>query len=261
MFLYPLSEMVGGVLYEHSHRLMGSLVGLLTVILFILIWVKDSRMWLRWLGLLALLGVIVQGVLGGLRVTELSLTLAIVHACMGQAFFALLCGIAWFTSKEARSQILLDKEKRKDFSIHKGQRLSLIITCLIYAQLIFGAILRHTGSRLDAHLIFAFLVSLHIFLIVRRTWQEETLFHSVLALVVLLVIQLMLGTGAFFVKLTTLSETVSEFLIVGITTGHVAVGALMLATSFVLTLKAYRLTTVSMISPEEVVTPMDGELV
>ena len=98
MFLYPLSEMVGGVLYEHSHRLMGSLVGLLTVGLFIMVLVKDSRPWLRWLGFLALIGVIVQGVLGGLRVTQLSLFLAMVHACLAQAFFALLCGIAWWTS-------------------------------------------------------------------------------------------------------------------------------------------------------------------
>ena len=100
MFLYPLSEMVGGILYEHSHRLMGSLVGLLTVGLFILLLVRDSRKWLKWLGLVALVAVIVQGVLGGLRVTQINRNFAIVHACLAQAFFALLCGIAWFTSRD-----------------------------------------------------------------------------------------------------------------------------------------------------------------
>ena len=64
MFLYPLSEMVGGVLYEHSHRLLGSLVGLLTVGLFIMVVVKDSRAWLRWLGFLALIGVIAPASVG-----------------------------------------------------------------------------------------------------------------------------------------------------------------------------------------------------
>lgn len=260
MFLYPLSEMVGGVLYEHSHRLMGSLVGLLTVGLFIMVVVKDSRTWLRWLGFIAFIGVIVQGVLGGLRVTQLSLLLAMVHACLAQAFFALLCGIAWWTSREARLEIAPTGGQNGEG--RKLRRLSLITTCLIYVQLIFGAILRHTGNRLDAHLLFAFLVTLHIFLLARRMWQAETatpLKSEPTVLVGLLAIQLMLGTGAFFVKLTAFGETVSTWLTVVITTGHVAVGALMLVTSFVLTLKIYRHTAVP--TTEASATPAHGELV
>ena len=127
MFLYPLSEMVGGILYEHSHRLMGSLVGLLTVGLFVFILVKDSRKWLKWLGLAALIAVVVQGVLGGLRVTQINRNFAIVHACLAQAFFALLCGIAWFTSRDwwqDRSETLIE-------TTQKLRRLSLITTGLI----------------------------------------------------------------------------------------------------------------------------------
>ena len=164
MFLYPLSEMVGGILYEHSHRLMGSLVGILTVGLLVFILAKDSRKWLKWLGLIALIGVIVQGVLGGLRVTQINRNFAIVHACLAQAFFALLCGIAWFTSRDWWQ----DTPATPIAASQKLRRLSLITTCLIYVQLIFGAILRHTGSRLDMHLLFAFLVTLHIFLLARR---------------------------------------------------------------------------------------------
>ncbi len=262
MFLYPLSEMVGGVLYEHSHRLMGSFVGLLTVVLFIMLWAKKSSMWLRWLGCIALVGVIVQGVLGGLRVTQLSLVLAIVHACLAQAFFALLCGIAWFTSRDWLNTAPRDNPSG-NLPAKKLRRLSLITTCLIYVQLIFGAILRHTGSRLELHLLFAFLVTLHIFLIARRIWQEEVLFRSVSALIGLLAVQLLLGTGAFFVKFTTLGETMAVALTVAITTGHVAFGALMLVMSFVLTLKIYRLTAASTISSEsqEVIATADGELV
>ena len=246
MFLYPLSEMVGGILYEHSHRLMGSLVGLLTVGLFVYILVKDSRNWLKWLGLAALVAVIVQGVLGGLRVTQINRNFAIVHACLAQAFFALLCGIAWFTSRDWW-------EDRSDTPIETAQklrRLSLITTCLIYVQLIFGAILRHTGSRLDMHLLFAFLVTLHIFLLARRilgTNGEGQVTGSSMALGLfgLLAVQLMLGTGAFFAKLTAFGETFATALTVTITTAHVAIGALMLVSSFVLTLKIYRFTDAS----------------
>ena len=246
MFLYPLSEMVGGILYEHSHRLMGSLVGLLTVGLFILLLVRDSRKWLKWLGLAALVAVIVQGVLGGLRVTQINRNFAIVHACLAQAFFALLCGIAWFTSRDWWQ----DEGRPVMESAQKLRRLSLITTCLLYVQLIFGAILRHTGSRLDAHLLFAFLVALHIFLLARRVLggngDAQRIGQSMpMVLLSLLVIQLMLGTGAFFAKLTAFGETFATALTVTITTAHVAVGALMLVSSFVLTLRIYRFTDAS----------------
>ncbi len=258
MFLYPLSEMVGGILYEHSHRLMGSLVGLLTIGLFVFLLVRDPRRWLKWLGLAALVSVIVQGVLGGLRVTQINLNFAIVHACLAQAFFALLCGIAWFTSREwwqdfhaANSGLqVTPRSEPLIASAQKLRRLSLITTGLIYVQLIFGAILRHTGSRLDAHLLFAFLVALHIFLLARRVLEVNGGTQGIgqampLVLLGLLVVQLMLGTGAFFAKLTAFGETFATGLTVTITTAHVAVGALLLVSSFVLTLRIYRFTDAS----------------
>ena len=258
MFLYPLSEMVGGILYEHSHRLMGSLVGLLTVGLFVFILAKDPRKWLKWLGLAALIAVIVQGVLGGLRVTQVNRNFAIVHACLAQAFFALLCGIAWFSSRDWWEE----KNESTVAESQKLRRLSLITTGLIYVQLIFGAVLRHTGSRLDAHLLFAFLVALHIFLLARRILGASDATQRIapsgaLLLLGLLAVQLILGTGAFFAKLTALGETFAAALTVTITTAHVAVGALMLVSSFVLTLKIYRFTDASV--PAD--TPTSGALV
>ena len=248
MFLYPLSEMVGGILYEHSHRLMGSVVGILVIALLVLILARDSRKWLKWLGLAALIAVIVQGVLGGLRVTQINRNFAIVHACLAQAFFALLCGIAWFTSRDWWQ----DKHIVSTEIGQKLRRLSLITTGLIYVQLIFGAILRHTGSRLDAHLLFAFLVALHIFLLARRLLAMDSQATGIgqsmpLLLLGLLAVQLMLGTGAFFAKLTAFGETFAAALTVTITTAHVAVGALMLVSSFVLTLKIYRFTDTSIV--------------
>src|SRR6266550_341505 len=94
MFLYPWSKMVGSIFYEHSHRLVASLVGLLTIALTVVFWLRERRVWLRWLSLAALGLVILQGVLGGLRVVLLQPTLAIVHAATAQAFFALTIGLA-----------------------------------------------------------------------------------------------------------------------------------------------------------------------
>ncbi|MBM4296282.1 MAG: cytochrome oxidase assembly protein, partial [Deltaproteobacteria bacterium] len=71
MILYPWSKMVGGIFYEHSHRLVASTVGLLTIALALIFWFYEPRRWLRWLGAAALALVIVQGVLGGLRVVLL----------------------------------------------------------------------------------------------------------------------------------------------------------------------------------------------
>ncbi len=261
MFLYPISEMVGGILYEHSHRLMGSLVGLLTITLFILLLIKDDRKWIKWLGFVALIGVIVQGCLGGLRVlldgdeaTELSRNLAIVHAivhaCLAQAFLALLCGICWYTSRDWFENEKQSGNTFDSVSAKKLRRLSLITTCLIYLQLIFGAILRHTGNRLDAHLLIAFLVTLHIILLVRRVFSTDAQSQGVeqsfaLLLLGLLAVQLILGTGAYITRLTAFGETVSALLTDLVTTAHVAIGALMLAISFIITLKIFRLTDTS----------------
>lgn len=240
MFLYPLSEMVGGILYEHSHRLMGSIVGLLTVTLFIMLLVKGTPRWLKWLGFSALIAVIVQGVLGGLRVTELSLTLAIIHACLAQAFFALLCGICLFTSRNRFEDQSFRKINLIDAK--KLRRLSLITTTMIYLQLIFGAILRHTGNRLDAHLLIAIFVTVHIVLLIRRVFSMGEDLEKIgrtlpLLLIGLLAVQLFLGTGAYLTRLTAVEKIVSALTTDIITTAHVAVGALMLVISFVITLK------------------------
>ena len=101
--------MIGGIFYEHSHRLIASLVGLITIALAWTFWTKEKREWLRWLGVAALGLVVVQGVLGGLRVVLLQQTLAIIHACTAQAFFALAVSLALFSSTEWRAPV---REKR-----------------------------------------------------------------------------------------------------------------------------------------------------
>lgn len=247
MFLYPLSKMVGGVLYEHSHRLIGSFVGLLTIALVLLLWIKERRNWLRWLGVVALVAVVAQGVLGGLRVTLLERELAIIHACFAQAFFALTVSFVLFTSREWLRQGGADLNLRPQRSdAPRLRRLCVLTTSLIYLQLIFGAVLRHTGTRLDAHLLFAVLVTIHVFLLVRRMMKNysgfTSLMHTAGMLGGLLILQLMLGIGAYLGKFTVF-DTMPLVATVAITTSHVGVGALMLVTSLILTLWVYRLPT------------------
>jgi cytochrome c oxidase assembly protein subunit 15 len=237
-----LDVYVHGVLYEHSHRLIGSIVGFLTIALMVSIWVKDARKWMKWLGVIALVAVIAQGVMGGLRVTNLSRVLAIIHACFAQAFFALTACLALFTSHSW----LQTSVKIETTDAVRLKRLSLITLGLIYIQFIFGAVLRHTGNRLDAHLLFAGLVTIHIFLLLRRilkNYPENPAFvRLILLLGGLLAVQLTLGFGAYLAEFTTFGEGVAPVAGVIITTAHVAIGALMLVVSVVLTLNIFRFT-------------------
>src|SRR5258706_15310035 len=99
MFLFPPRLWIGGILYEHTHRLMGTVVGLLSIILTIAAWRIETRRWVRWLATGVLGMLILQGVLGGLRVVLVKLNLAIVHACLAQAFFCLAAFTAVLTSR------------------------------------------------------------------------------------------------------------------------------------------------------------------
>ena len=237
MFLYPWSRMIGGVFYEHSHRLIASCVGLLSIVLAVTFWIKEDRRWLRWLGIGALGMVILQGVLGGLRVILLQHTLAIIHACFAQAFFALTVSLALFTSQEWRAQ--------KPPSIDDGgrlRRLASITTALVYIQIVFGALLRHTGERLDGHLLFAALVAIHVVLLLLRISNhhgaELVLVRPAYWLGGLLLVQLSLGTAAYLGKFTALLPLGGGALVLTATT-HLIVGALMLATSLTITLRAF----------------------
>jgi cytochrome c oxidase assembly protein subunit 15 len=238
MFFYPWSKMIGGIFYEHSHRLVASSVGLLTIALALTFWFHEQRQWLRWLGAAALFLVVVQGVLGGLRVVLLQHTLAIIHACLAQAFFALTVSLALFTSAEWRGPV--------QAAIADGgrlRRLATITTALIYLQIVFGALLRHTGERLDAHLLIAALVAIHVVLlmlrIARAHGDHPELRRPGYFLATLLVLQFAIGAFSYVGKFTTMQRWPIEAIVL-LTTTHLIVGALMLATSLWITLKAYR---------------------
>jgi heme a synthase len=145
MFAFPISKWVGGIFYEHSHRLLASAVGLLTTILAVWLWLKDSRQWMHWMGIAAFLGVIAQGILGGLRVTLHMDSLGVFHATIAQLFFMLVCAIALFTSAYWRELAA----RNKNFFVPRGLRtLVLVTTVLIFVQLVIAATMRHQHAGL-----------------------------------------------------------------------------------------------------------------
>ena len=99
MFTFPLSKMVGGIFYEHGHRLIASTVGFLTILLAIWLWRSEPRRWMRWMGVAALAAVVAQGILGGITVLFfLPAAVSTAHAGLAEIFFALSVSIALFTS-------------------------------------------------------------------------------------------------------------------------------------------------------------------
>src|SRR6266496_2792649 len=146
MFLFPISKWVGGILFEHTHRLMGSLVGFLTIILAVWLWLSEDRQWVRKLGAIALAGVILQGILGGIRVTMMKDEIGIFHACVAQAFLGLLVVIALVTTNFWRGLANQPIDLQK-FAALKA--LAIAITVAIYVQLALGATMRHQHRDLS----------------------------------------------------------------------------------------------------------------
>ncbi len=238
MFLYPWSRMVGGIFYEHSHRLLGSAVGLLTVALAISLWLTAAGPRLRVLGVVALAAVIVQGVLGGLRVVLLEHGLAMIHGCVAQAFFALMVSLAVITSQRWQRAPLIEAPRLR--------RLALITVPLVYAQLVFGAVLTHTGSRLDAHLLGGAAATLAIAWLaieVLRSHAGRVELHRPAALfAVLVAAQLSLGLGAYLWRFTTASVSIAPASGLALLAAHRVAGTALWGTAVLLALRIVRLT-------------------
>jgi cytochrome c oxidase assembly protein subunit 15 len=145
MFLFPISHWVGGVFFEHTHRLIASGVGLLTIALCVLTLVVENRKWVKWLSGVAVLAVIVQGVLGGLRVTEHNAVLGLFHGCLAQAFFCLVATIALVTSRFWY--------RIEPVAYPQGIRIlrfgTIAVTVMLFIQLALGASMRHSHTGLS----------------------------------------------------------------------------------------------------------------
>ena len=146
MFFFPFSKWIGGIFFEHVHRLIASTVGFLTIILSVWLWRTESRRWVRNLGYAALAAVVLQGVLGGLRVTMLKDEIGIFHACLAQAYFGLLIVIALVTSP---FWTRLSSTQAVAKNARLLARLSIAISFFIYGQLALGATMRHEHRDLS----------------------------------------------------------------------------------------------------------------
>ncbi|MHB1049743.1 MAG: COX15/CtaA family protein [Bacteroidota bacterium] len=144
MFTYPIDKWVGGIKYEHGHRLFATFVGLLTMILAVWLGIKEQRKWVRVLGYSALGLVVAQGLLGGITVLFLLPTpVSVAHGMTAQIFFCIVSSIALITSH------WWFRERTNDFpALKKNTILTLTASAFVFVQLLFGAILRHTYSGL-----------------------------------------------------------------------------------------------------------------
>jgi cytochrome c oxidase assembly protein subunit 15 len=147
MLLYPLSEMKGGVYYEHVHRLFGTLVGLTTLVLAALAWANRSPAPIRWGATALLAAVTLQGLMGGMRVTGAitlsqasedlapSITFAVMHGVFGQAVFAGLCVLAVVSCPAWRD--------RRAAVVRAASNPAVALIVILLMQLALGALYRH----------------------------------------------------------------------------------------------------------------------
>lgn len=250
------------VLAEHGHRLLGALVGTFTLVLAVWTWLKDPRRWMKRLGLAALVLVSLQGVLGGLRVVLLSLDLAVVHACVAQIFFALIVGMAIFTS---RSWLRSDFGEYDSTALPALRRTALATVGILYVQIILGALLRHPGTGIDPTLagfhIGGAVVTAGVIVVlyrhVRRHHRRAGIVSpAARALIVLLAVQFCLGVTAYLVTLDDAGMLEPSNVQVVINTAHMVTGALLMGACAAVVLGALRLPereTGRMDAPESVI--------
>jgi len=254
MFLYPFSRMTGPIYYEHAHRLFGALVGLTTLVMAVQLQIHDRRTWVRRLGWVALAMVVVQGVLGGLRVTggftlstattdmQPSLLLAMLHGVLGQLFLATLVAMAAFTSKTWRNPP--DPLVRK--SVASDRMLGGVLVALVIGQLVLGAAQRHFQALLIVHMATGVALvapmALHVGM---RTWGlndgRPMLQRLGLALMSGLGLQILLGFAAYGVKGAVQIGAVSPTAEVTLATIHQWFGAILLGLAVLVTCWTYRL--------------------
>lgn len=222
------------------HRLIASVVGMLTIALaFWLVW-KEQRRWVRRLGIAALGAVIAQGILGGLTVKlMLPPSISIAHASLAEAFFCITLVLALVTSERWMQTQPADEIANAVLI----QRFALASTIAIYLQIILGATIRHSDSGVIAHIFGAVVVfgcvmtSTVIVLLARK--QRELLRHAVL-LLGLVMVQIALGLVTLMVRVPKTADDLLSTVQIILPTLHLALGALILATSLAITLKAYR---------------------
>jgi heme a synthase len=234
--------MVGGIRYEYTHRVIATCIGLLTIGLAAWLWKAEKRSWMRWLGLVALGGVIAQGILGGMTVRMFQPPLvSAAHATLAQLFFSTVVAIAVFTSSWWNSNI----PEIDDPGTPRVRSLVIWTAVAVLLQLILGAAFRHKGFGIIPHLIGAVIVTILIFMtagaLKRRFANVPALRSCARYLHILIGVQLLLGVGAYWSRLYSARFPQPIAVMVGLTVVHTVTGALVLAVTLVTALISYRM--------------------
>ena len=229
LFLYPWSGMVGGIFYEHGHRLLGATVGLLTLALAAALWRRGAT--LRMLGLVAVLTVVAQGVLGGLRVVLQRDDIALIHGPLAQGFLALVVTLAYLTSPAARTPMRV----RADGGLRRS---TLVAVAVTYAQIVLGALVTHAGW-LWLHVGGAVAVFAVVPVVTARARRTGDAVARPLAraLLGLLGLQLALGIGAYLARFSPIWIPGEQATILALPVVHRLVGGLLLAAAVVLAVR------------------------
>jgi cytochrome c oxidase assembly protein subunit 15 len=241
--LYKIPKLVGGVKFEHTHRMIAQFVGFLTIILAIWTWRVDRRRWIQWLGWAALGTVVAQGILGGLTVLfYLPPLISSAHAALAQTFFCIAVCIALFTGRKWVLQVphmVADHRQPRLFT------LTIVSILVLYVQLILGAMFRHHGMSWLPHVLNSATVVFVLGWTALRTRSQYSYVDAIRRpaniMFALLIMQLCLGFLAFTTRVAWGHDAVQPELPVVISTvAHVAVGALLLATAVVLAMQVWR---------------------
>lgn len=267
LWLISWREAGFGFLIEHGHRLAGYTVGTCAIVLVVGLWWCEPRRWLCWLGTAALLGIMVQGLLGGFRVLLNALLgndLALIHGCFGQMVFALLVSVALCTSRRWADASTLRLPAEATASM---RRWSLIVVSLLLVQLVLGAVLRHKGSTLGqrGHLLIAFAVVGSVVWLLREVWDSRAADRPLLGmgklLGALVVLQLLLGVEAWLVKFSPVEVMTTQHWLLRrdlVRSAHVLVGSCILATAVVMALESHRRTVWATLAAPEPTGRLEG---
>ena len=241
--LYKIPRLVGGVKFEHTHRMIAQAAGLLTIILAFWTWRADRRRWMKYLGAGALGTVIAQGILGGLTVIFfLPPPVSSAHAALAQTFFCLNVAVAVFTGRRWVEEVTeIEFDRRRPSLI----TLTLLSIFVLYVQLILGAMFRHHGLSWWPHsahaIVVAFVLTWTAIRALSQFSKIEAVRRPAILMLGLLITQLCLGFLAFLTRVEWGKDAVQpELPMVISTVAHVAVGALLLATAVVLAIQVWR---------------------
>ena len=242
-YLVKVPHFVGGVRYEWSHRMLAGTLVTLTLAIALSTWLVEQRRWMRWLAAGAFCTVIAQAILGGLTVLLFQPpAVSTAHATVAQTFFCIAVAIALFTGRrwiEEQPQVEFDSRRPSLIT------LTLLSIFVLYVQLVLGGMFRHHGMSWWPHVLNAAIVSFVLAWTAIRAISAyshiEAVRRPAIILISLLITQLCLGFTAFLTRVAWGRNTVQpELPMVASTVAHVAVGALLLATTVVLAIQVWR---------------------